>query len=164
MIHDAATAADLWTGYIAGTPGFQVEVCVFCGLGLVPETAFPIRNQEMLDSEADPVIASIVGRGTLDMINSAESADVTAEPLEAELAKTQCASSHSRQSRLRCLICEMVERNRTSTSVEAIVFMEAEDNLSSPGLSPSQTNMRVPHLGRGDALLICPVLEQPAEW
>ncbi len=91
--------------------------------------------QQHFDSGADPVIVSLGGRVTHDMIDSAESADVTAEPIEPELTKTQFASSHARRLRQRCLIFERVARTRTSWSVEANAFMEAEDNLSSPGLS-----------------------------
>ncbi|MHB1732993.1 MAG: DUF2493 domain-containing protein [Ferrimicrobium acidiphilum] len=98
IIHGAAPGADAWAGYIAGTLGFHVEVhpADWARHGRV---AGPIRNQEMLDSGADLVIAFPGGRGTQDMINKAESAGVPVERIQPKLAETQAVVSRGRRLR-----------------------------------------------------------------
>jgi hypothetical protein len=93
IIHGAAPSADAWAGYIAGTLGFHVEVHP-ADWARYGKAAGPIRNQEMLDGGADLVIAFPGGRGTQDMMNRAESADVPVERVESELAETQATVPH----------------------------------------------------------------------
>ncbi len=93
IIHGAASGADALACYIAGTLGLHVEVhpvdWVRHG-----KAASPIRNQEMLDSRADFVITFHGERGTQDMMNRVESADVPVERVGPELAETQAIVSY----------------------------------------------------------------------
>jgi predicted Fe-Mo cluster-binding NifX family protein len=75
VIHGAAPGADAWSGYVAGTLGLTVEVHP-ANWAKHGRAAGPIRNQEMLDSGVDLVIAFPGGRGTEDMIKRAERAGV----------------------------------------------------------------------------------------
>jgi hypothetical protein len=96
IIHGAAPGADTLAGSIAGTLGFRVEVhpADWANYG---RAAGPIRNQRMLDSGADLVIAFPGGRGTQDMINRAESAGVPVERIEPKVAETQAVVSRGRR-------------------------------------------------------------------
>lgn len=75
VIHGAAPGADSWAGYIAGTLGLVVEVHS-ANWAKYGKSAGPIRNQEMLDSGVDLVIAFPGGRGTQDMVSRAQIAGV----------------------------------------------------------------------------------------
>lgn len=75
IIHGAAPGADSWSGYVAGTLGFRVEVFP-ADWKKYGKAAGPIRNQQMLDSGADLVIAFPGGRGTDNMITKATNAGV----------------------------------------------------------------------------------------
>lgn len=83
VIHGAAPGADSWAGYIAGTLGFTVDVHP-ANWARHGKPAGPIRNQEMLDSGADLVIAFPGGRGTQDMVTRARRAGVPVEEIPAE--------------------------------------------------------------------------------
>jgi hypothetical protein len=98
IIHGAAPGADSWAGYIAGTLGFRVEVHP-ADWAQYGKAAGPIRNQEMLDSGADLVIAFPGGRGTQNMLGKAESAGVPVERIEPKVAETQVVASHGRRLR-----------------------------------------------------------------
>jgi hypothetical protein len=78
VIHGAAPGADSWAGYIAGTLGLPVEVHS-ANWAKHGRAAGPIRNQEMLDSGADLVIAFPGGRGTLDMTTRAKNSGIPVE-------------------------------------------------------------------------------------
>jgi len=80
--------SDAWVGYIAGTLGFQVEVHLV-NWANHQRAVDPIRNQQMLDSEADLAIAFLGGGGLQDMINRAESAGVPVDQIQPKLAETQ---------------------------------------------------------------------------
>ena len=75
VIHGAAPGADSWAGYIAGTLGLMVEVHP-ANWAKYGKAAGPIRNQEMLDSGVDLLIAFPGGRGTQDMVSRAQRAGV----------------------------------------------------------------------------------------
>jgi hypothetical protein len=83
VIHGAAPGADSWAGYVAGTLGLTVEVHP-ANWAKHGRAAGPIRNQEMLDSGADLVIAFPGGRGTKDMTTRAGDAGVPVEMIEPE--------------------------------------------------------------------------------
>ena len=67
LVHGGAPGADSWSGYIGGTLGFTVE-CHIAQLAQYGKAAGPMRNQEMLDSGIDLVVAFPGGRGTPDML------------------------------------------------------------------------------------------------
>jgi hypothetical protein len=81
IIHGAAPGADSWAGYVAGTLGFDVEVHP-ANWAKHGKAAGPIRNQEMLNSGADLVMAFPGGRGTQDMTSRAEKAGVPVEHIK----------------------------------------------------------------------------------
>ena len=81
IIHGAAPGADSLAGYVAGTLGFDVEVHP-ANWAKHGRAAGPIRNQEMLDSGADLVIAFPGGRGTQDMASRAERAGIPVERID----------------------------------------------------------------------------------
>ncbi len=78
IIHGGAPGADSWAGYVAGSLGLQVEVHS-ANWAKYGRAAGPIRNQEMLDSGVDLVIAFPGGRGTKDMTDRAKRASVKVE-------------------------------------------------------------------------------------
>ena len=81
LVHGGAPGADFWSGYIGGTLGFTVErhTAKWAKYG---KAAGPIRNQEMLDSGIDLVVAFPGGRGTADMLRRARLAGVAVEAIE----------------------------------------------------------------------------------
>ena len=80
IIHGAAPGADATAGHVAGMLGFDVEAHP-ANWKKHGRVAGPIRNQEMLDSGADLVIAFPGGRGTQDMTSRAERAGVPVEKI-----------------------------------------------------------------------------------
>jgi len=81
IIHGAAPGADSLAGHVATTLGFDVEAHP-ANWGKHGKAAGPIRNQEMLDSVVDLVIAFPGGRGTQDMTNRAKKAGVPVEHIQ----------------------------------------------------------------------------------
>jgi hypothetical protein len=75
VVHGGAPGADSWAGYIAGMLGIPVEVHP-ADWARHGRAAGPIRNQEMLDSGIDLVVAFRGGVGTADMIRRAEKAGI----------------------------------------------------------------------------------------
>ena len=65
-------------GWIGGTLGFEVE-CHTAQWAKYGKAAGPMRNQEMLDSGIDLVVAFPGGRGTADMLDKARLAGVVIE-------------------------------------------------------------------------------------
>jgi hypothetical protein len=75
LIHGGAPGADAMAGWIGGTIGFDIEVHV-AQWAKYGKAAGPLRNQEMLDSGIDLVVAFPGGRGTADMVERARLAGV----------------------------------------------------------------------------------------
>lgn len=78
LVHGGAPGADSWSGYIGGILGFAVE-CHTAQWAKFGKAAGPMRNQEMLDSGVDLVVAFPGGRGTADMLDRARLAGVAIE-------------------------------------------------------------------------------------
>jgi len=78
VIHGGAPGADTWAGYLAEALGLDVELHK-ANWAAHGRAAGPIRNQEMLDSGVDLVIAFPGGRGTKDMTIKAQHAGVPVE-------------------------------------------------------------------------------------
>lgn len=76
VVHGAARGADLMAAHIAHSmEGVKVEAHP-ADWGKHGPSAGPIRNQEMLDSRVDLVLAFAGGRGTADMVRRASRAGV----------------------------------------------------------------------------------------
>lgn len=76
VVHGGARGADALAGDIAGRVlGYEVEVHP-ADWHKHGRAAGPIRNQEMLDTGIDMVIAFAGGRGTADMVSRATRAGV----------------------------------------------------------------------------------------
>jgi hypothetical protein len=76
VIHGAARGADALAGDVAGRIlGYTVEVYP-ADWAKYGKSAGPIRNQQMLDTGPELVIAMPGGRGTADMIGRAQRAGV----------------------------------------------------------------------------------------
>ena len=78
LVHGGAPGADSMAGWIGGTVGFEVEVHI-AHWAKYGKAAGPIRNQEMLDSGIDLVVAFPGGSGTADMVERARDAGVSVE-------------------------------------------------------------------------------------
>ena len=75
LVHGGAPGADSWCGYYAGLAGLVIEGHS-ARWNIYGRKAGPIRNQEMLDSGIDLVVAFPGGRGTSDMVRRARKAHV----------------------------------------------------------------------------------------
>jgi hypothetical protein len=75
LVHGAASGADAMAGRWAGANG--VSVTTFpADWNRYGRSAGPRRNQAMVDSEPDLVVAFPGGRGTADMVRRAEAAGI----------------------------------------------------------------------------------------
>lgn len=75
IIHGAARGADLFSDRYAAAKGLKREAYP-ANWNLYGNSAGPIRNQYMLESKPDLVIAFPGGRGTADMVSRAKKAGV----------------------------------------------------------------------------------------
>ncbi len=85
-VHRGVPGADAMASWADGTLGFEVE-CDTARWAKYGKTAGPIRNQEMLESGIDLVVAFPGGRGTADMLDRARRAGV---PIEPEIGVSAC--------------------------------------------------------------------------
>ncbi len=84
LVHGGAPGADSWCGYYGGLAGLTVEAHA-AKWNIYGKKAGPIRNQQMLDSGIDLVVAFPGGRGTSDMVRRARKAHVRVWEIDPEL-------------------------------------------------------------------------------
>ena len=86
LIHGGAPGAGAMAGWIGGTLGIEVEyhTAQWAKYG---KAAGTMRNQEMLNSGIDSVVAFPGGRGTADMLSRARRAGV---PIGPDLGVSAC--------------------------------------------------------------------------
>lgn len=75
IVHGDAVGADRLAGFVARSIGVEVEAHP-ADWKKHGKAAGPIRNQEMLDTGVDVVLAFPGGKGTADMVRRAEKAGV----------------------------------------------------------------------------------------